>query len=378
MLFATALRIIIHEKEKFAAAVAGVALATFLLILQCGFYLGYDRDITIVLDSIDADIWVVPKNQPMFDGWDVIDDLPYDRLRGQPGVAAVSRLIWGRAPCRLPATGGKDSVQILGAEFDSGVGLRMGPSSDKLASLLRPDGHIMVGSKDREKLGITELGRAGVEIFGRQATTVGFVDDVHLFTTSGFILTDLDNARAFLKLPQDHTSYVVCKCRPGADIGTVLFDLSAQFPEHDVLSARAFHDLASEYWSSRTGIGPVLMLSAVLAALVGFLIVMLVFYLSTIEKIPVFACMKALGASDGEVVEVLVAQVGIVFVIGCALAGLGTYVAHALIERTTISIVITRNLVLAAVATTAICSALSSLLSIRKVINTAPGEAFRT
>jgi ABC-type lipoprotein release transport system permease subunit len=378
MLFATALRIIIYEKEKFSGAVAGVALATFLLILQCGFYLGYDRDITIVLDSIDADIWMVPKNQPMFDGWDLIDDLPYDQLRGHPGVGAVSRLIWGRAPCRAPATAGKDTVQVLGVEFDSGIGLRMGPSSDELASLLGPDGHIMVGSKDREKLGITEPGVDGVEILGRHATAVGFVDDIHLFTTAGFILTDLDNARAFLRLPQDHASYIVCKCLPGADVGGVLLDLRPRFPEHDVLATHAFHDLASEYWSSRTGIGPVLMLSAVLAALVGFLIVMLVFYLSTIEKAPVFACMKALGASGGEVVLILVAQVGIVFMIGCALAGVATYGAYAVIGRTSISIVITRNLVLAAVGTTAICSALSSLLSIRKVISTDPGEAFRT
>ena len=119
------------------------------------------------------------------------------------------------------------------------------------------------------------------------------------------------------------------------------------------------------------------MLSAVLAALVGFLIVMLVFYLSTIEKIPVFACMKALGASGGEVVLILVAQVGIVFVLGCALAGLGTYGAQALIARTTISVVITRDLIFAGLGTTALCSALSSLLSIRQVINTDPGEAFR-
>ena len=51
MLFKTAFRIIIYEKEKFSGAVAGVALATFLMILQCGFYLGYQRDITVVLDS---------------------------------------------------------------------------------------------------------------------------------------------------------------------------------------------------------------------------------------------------------------------------------------------------------------------------------------
>ena len=83
------------------------------------------------------------------------------------------------------------------------------------------------------------------------------------------------------------------------------------------------------------------MLSAVLAILVGFMIVMLAFYISTIEKLPIFACMKALGASGIEVVSILVFQVVIVFVLGCGFAGLGLHVALAFLAKTTISIVVT-------------------------------------
>ena len=111
MLFKTALRIIVHEKEKFAGAVVGVSIAIFLMILQWGFYLGFDRDITVVLDSIKADIWIVPKNQPLFDGWAAIDDLPYYKIRQHPGVASAGRLVWGYAACRVPATGGLDTVE---------------------------------------------------------------------------------------------------------------------------------------------------------------------------------------------------------------------------------------------------------------------------
>ena len=75
------------------------------------------------------------------------------------------------------------------------------------------------------------------------------------------------------------------------------------------------------------------MLSAVLAILVGFLIVMLAFYISTIEKIPIFACMKALGASGMEVVSILVSQAFIVFVLGSSLAGLGIHVAQTILEQ---------------------------------------------
>jgi putative ABC transport system permease protein len=378
MLFKTSLRIIVNEKEKFAGAVAGVALATFLMILQCGFYLGYDRDITVVLDSIDADLWIIPKNQPLFDGWDAMDDLPYYRMREHADIARVARLVWGYAPYRLPSAGGRDTVEVLGVEFDSGIGLKVDIGVDDPAAQLAPDGHILVARKDCEKLGVTTLGGEGIEIRGRKATVVGLVEDVHLFTTAGFVMTDLDNARAFMRLPDDHASYIVAKCAAGADVDAVVRDLQADFPEHDVMSTRTFHDKAARYWSTRTGIGPVLMLSAGLAILVGFMIVMLAFYISTVDKLPVFACMKALGASGLEVVSILVFQVLIVFVLGCALAGVAIHGALILLARTTISVVITRELVLAGLGTTAICSSLSSLLSIRQVINTDPGEAFRT
>src|SRR5262245_37357264 len=114
MLVKTAIRILIHEKEKYAGAVAGVAIAVFLIILQWGFYLGFHRDITVVLDAIDADIWMMPKNQPLFDGWDAIDDLPYGTLFEHPDVAKAGRLVWGYAGVRLPKRGGTDTIEVLG------------------------------------------------------------------------------------------------------------------------------------------------------------------------------------------------------------------------------------------------------------------------
>lgn len=378
MLFKTALRIIVHEKEKFGGAVAGVALAIFLMLLQWGFYLGYKRDITVVQDCVDADVWIVPKNQPMFDGWMTMDDLPYYRALEHPGVAHTSRLIWGYAASRVPGTGGKDTVEVLGIEFESGMRLNFDLPQTDLAELLRPDGNILVGRKDRRKLGIPTAGIDGMEILGRRATPVGFVDEVHLFTTAGFVLTDLANARAFLRVPESHTTYVVCKCKPGADVAKVVRDLQAAVPEHDVFAATKFHDKAATYWAQATGIGPVFLLSAVLAVLVGFLIVMLAFYVSTIEKIPVFACLKALGASDWEIIQILIWQLVIVFILGCCVAGLGLWGALSVLAKTTISVVVTKGLVTAGVAVTALCSAASSMLSVRKLVTTDPGEAFRT
>jgi putative ABC transport system permease protein len=378
MLFTTAFRIIIHEKEKFSGAVIGMALATFLMILQCGFYMGYLRDTTIVLDSVQADIWFVPRNQPLFDGWMAMDDLPYYQARSHPDIESTGRLVWGYASWRLPNTGGKETVEVLGMEFDSGIGLGMNLNTSNPAELLRPDGNVLIGRKDRPKLDVDQPGGDGAEISRRRLKVVGFVEDVHLFTTAGFVLTDLDNGRAFLNLAPDHATYMVCKCRPGADAERVARELQTMFPEHEVMTTQAFHDRAALYWSTQTGIGPVLMTTAFLAILVGFLIVMLAFYVSTIEKIPLFACMKALGASGFEVISILGFQVLIVYVLGCIVGAVVLQGALMALARTTISVVVTPGLVGAGMGATAVCSILSSLLSIRKLMTTDPGEAFRT
>ncbi len=378
MLFRTALQIIVHEKEKFLGAVTGVTLALFLVILQSGFYLGYKRDITVILDSIDADLWIVPKGQVSFDGWDHIDDLAYWKTKGNPDVAHCSRLICGYAPWRIPQGGGKDMVQVIGVDFESDPPLDFEIDHPDPASLLRPDGHVLIGKKDRDKLGIKELGVDGVEIAGRRATVVGYVEGIHLFNTAGFVMTDLENAQAFLNLPPSHVTYIFCKCRPGADVAEVRDDLARAYPEHDVLTTEAFHDLASVYWETNTGIGPVLLLSAVLAVLVGFLIVMSTFYISTIEKVPMFAGMRALGASTGEICSILAFQVVAVFLIGCLIAGVSLAVTVWCLRETTISVVVTPTLVGIGLSVMVVCSALGSLLSIRKLVTTDPGEAFRS
>ncbi|MGA2259565.1 MAG: hypothetical protein ABSG53_33230, partial [Thermoguttaceae bacterium] len=208
MLLKTAIRIILHEKTKFLGAVAGVALAMFLVFLQWGFYFGYRRDTSVVLDAFDADIWIVPKGQTTFDGFTTIDDLAYWKAKDLPDIQKAARVVWGIAPFRHLVNGAAQRVQILGVEFESGIKVNLDAGDGDLASLVRPDGCILVGRKSQRQLGVYETYVDGVEILGRRAVVVGFVENVHLFTTLGFVATGLDNARAFLGLSSSHVTYV--------------------------------------------------------------------------------------------------------------------------------------------------------------------------
>ncbi len=377
MLLRTALHLILHGKAKLAGAVAGVTFATFLVLIQWGFYYGYRQDISVIFDSIEADIWIRPKGQPLFDGWTHIDDLAYWKIREAADVEAAARLVWGYVQTRVPKSGGKDGGQILGVEFDTGIQINLRTHRHDLGRRLRPDGHVLLGKKDRDKSGIGQTHVDGLELNGRHAEVVGFVEDVHLFTGAVFLLTDLENARAFLKLSPSETTYIVCRCRKGTNVQKVVADLQQAIPEHDVLTARDFHDECTQYWETRAGIGPVLLMPSVLAGLVGFIMVTLTLYISTIQKLPVYACMKALGASSLELVFVLIVQVLIVFSLGVTMAVACLWPVTLALQQTTVSLVISRNLMLGTLGTLLLCSMSGSLLSIWKVASLDPGKAFR-
>jgi putative ABC transport system permease protein len=378
MLLKMAIYTVWHEREKLSGAVVGVALGVFLVVFQWGLYFAYKRDTTVVLDAFDADIWIVPKNQSSFDGFTSMDDLPYWRAKQASGVQDVARIVWGDAAWRIPSSGGKDYVQVLGIDLESSIAAHFRIRDQDVASLVRPDGHVLIGTKDREKLGLAARSDGPCEISGRQAFVAGYVDDVRLFTTAGFVLTDVDNARAFLGLPSSHVNYIVCKCRPGANVSDVVRQLRAAIPEHDVLTTRQFHDLCSNYWETVSGIGPLILMSSILGVTVGFLIVIMTFYISTIEKIPVYGCLKALGGTVSEIAAILGVQVLIVFLLGSVLAGALLCATMASLRNSMVSVLITPNLIAAGLGTMLVCSTLGALLSIRRLFFIDPGEAFRT
>jgi len=237
----------------------------------------------------------------------------------------------------------------------------------------------LICERDRKKLGITRDRQEGAEIYGKRVVVVGYLQKfIHLFTTSYLVVTDLGNAKTLVRFPPSNISYVVIKCRLEADVAKVIKDLKRVMPEHSVYSTDDFRSISATYWESGAGIGPILLVSALLGALVGILIVMLTFYISTVEKISVFASMKALGASNGEIITILVIQVIIVYIIGSTMAGIWLYFALAAFAKTTISVVVTFWLIVSALGAMALCSGFGCLLPILKLVNTDPGEAFRT
>jgi len=379
MLARTALRIVSHEGPRFAGVVVGVAMAVFLVLLQSAFYFGFRRDITVVADSFDADLWISQREVLNFDYVAPFDDLARWQAGGDPDVAGAMPVIvdWSRMR-RLPG-GATEDGQIVGVDLTAGVAVSLGtdPSLD-VNSLLGVPGNILVDGKHLGRLGVERLGETGVEIRGLNANIVGVMRGKKLFTTGCLVVTDLDNARRFLGLKANQITFVAIKCRAGANICAVQARLQRRLPENHVWTAGEFHNLTQDYWVKLTGIGPVLLLSAGLAALVGFLTVFLTFSHLTAEKLPVYAAMKAMGASTAELSAMVMLQIAVVFGVGCLVALAGVLVTLAALASTTISVVLTPGTAAVGIGFMAFCSLAAGLQALGKLARVEPAEAFRT
>lgn len=376
MLIWTALRILWHEVFRYLGAVFGLGLALFLVLLQSGFYFGFRRDITVVQDSFAADLWITPKALLTFDYAVAFDDAAYWKALNIPGIAQAARVICDLALWRIPDTGGKESVQVLGMDFESGLRFDFGVPAPNAPALLRADGHIFVDAADATRLGVKQLGQEA-EIRGRRVRVVGFMRGKKLFNTSCLVVTDLNNARRLLNVTPHHVSFVALRCAPGADPAKIAERLRQVIPEHDVLTSRELHNLTQHYWQSCTGIGPILFLSAGLAVLVGFFTVLLTFYLLTIQKLAVLAALKALGGSTGELALLLGTQAALVFLAGAALASGAVVLAQVALTRANISVIISAGTWATAFGLIALACAVACLPSLARIRRLEPADAFR-
>src|SRR6266496_5277167 len=116
MLTRTGLRMLVHEKWKYAGVVVGVTLALLLLLLQSGFYLGFRRDITVVSDSFDADLWISQRHLLSFDYVSPMDDLPASEALADDDVVAAMPVIFDWSLIRSLPNGATDEGKTLGVD----------------------------------------------------------------------------------------------------------------------------------------------------------------------------------------------------------------------------------------------------------------------
>lgn len=366
-----------HEKVRTLVALAGVAFAAVLILLQLGFYGSVQLTATRIYDALEFDLLLV---SPRYAHLANAGTLPRGRLTdalADPDVATARPLYLGYSLWKNAVSGRRRGILVMGVDpRDTGFSL---PELNPPPSDLALEGRVLMDSRSRPEFGErttglqTELGRTRVELAGEFTLGTGFAAD-------GAVLAGEQTfAALFPQRPREAISLGLIKLAAGADVEGVAERLRSKMPiDVRVVTRREMAASEREHWLRTTSVGIIFGLGAAVALLVGAAIVYQVLASDVANRLPEFATLKAMGYGSGRLTSIVLGQAIIIAVVGY-LPGLGASIV--LYDATSRLASIPMDLppsriawVLAACV--AMCSA-AGMISLRKVQIADPAELFR-
>lgn len=363
-----------HDRVRLVVTLVGIVFSVVLMGMQSGLLVGFAQTTSGLVDHARADLWVVPKGTLDVDIGAPLDERRRYQALAVAGVERAEPYLVSFARWQRP-DGGTESIQLVGHRLGDHLGGPWSLDQGSLADLRRPDG-VIIDRLYANKLGVSALGDV-VEINGRRARVVGFTRGIRTFTQSPYVFTTLANAQAFVGAPQSRAGYILIDVAEGFDPAVVEAQIEARIPEVEVFQAADFAESSSNYWLFTTGAGFSLIISALLGLVVGVVIVAQTLYASTIDRLPEYATLKAMGAPNSYLYRIIVTQAGISAVIGYTV---GIAIVSGLVlasqEASAAAVLPLWLAVDLGLLTLGMCIA-AALISIRKVMSIDPVGVFR-
>lgn len=391
-----------HNLGRFALTAAGIGLLLMTVLGMSGIYRGLVEDALVVVDHIGADLWVVQRDTrgPFAEISRVPANLE-DRLRAVPGVATARTFVSHTIQREHRGQPLRISVQGLAWPSDKGEWLRLvagrplGQShfefiADRSLGLalgesltLGDDRYTVVGLTS----GMVSSGGDGLAFFTVQdAQAVQFdvpgeairleraarrarTEVQDLGRTAPEFLTRAAGAATNLPvLARPAVSAVLVQLAPGADPTAVAATIAA-WPDVSVHTAEQQRDLLLRGMvdKARRQLG----LFRVLLVIISTIIMALIIYTLTLDKVHDIALLKLMGAKNRMIVGLILQQALLLGAIGYVIAyAVGGWLFPLFPRRV---LVAPPDLAMLAAVVVAI-SILSSLLGIWKALNVEPNK----
>src|SRR5258708_2964012 len=285
---------IIHDRARFSVTVLGVCFAVFLMIFQGSLLAGFLRAASRLIDASDSDIWITARGVQAFEFGTTLESRVREMAAGVPGIVETGRVCMAFGVYRTP-NGTQQVVALVGA--DPNVGRRFPvPNLSESAGETSPDA-VLYDVSDRKQMDVTSL-PAEVEINRHRASIEREIEGYGAFLGVPFLFTSYRNATRYMGFGPEEAMYILLRVGNGYPVSDVQQNLRQRLPEVDVLTQSEFAHKSRLYWTMKTGAGGAILTAAVLAFLIGLVVVSQTIYANPIEKIEENAPLKPLGPSQ--------------------------------------------------------------------------------
>jgi len=375
-MFWLAIKTLFREKVRFVITLVGITFSGLLALIQVAMYIGMMGNATDIIKHIDADIWITSKNIQCFDFANPIPKDRVNRIARFSDILWTEKLILAFAYLKLQ-NGSIEQVQIVGYNPDTGIG---GPWSMISGSQADVKGgrYMIIDKSSQQRLGRLNIG-TNYELSGMKFRLVGISQGLRSFTTMPVLFISYNQAQASEKfISKDDTVFIMAKARAKEKIKPIVEELRRCMNDNDVHTKNDFIRKTVMYWTVETGIGMAFFLTAILGLLVGAAIVGQTVYANTMEHLREFGTLKALGAKNTDIYQVILFQVGITTVLGYALSSLIVLAIKDGVEKVGVSLYLEPILFLSLFVIVLFTCLASSVFSVRKIRNLDPATVFKS
>jgi putative ABC transport system permease protein len=380
-----ALKMLFGDRGKYIGILFGLTIASFLITQQMAIFVGLmTRTYGFITDSGLADIWAMDPKVQFVDDIKPLQDTHLYRVRGVEGVAWAVPLYKGILKARLE-NGNFQTCNVIGLDDPTLIG---GPATmieGRLEDLRRAESVIVdqwgAAGKLARRLpdGSFAPLRVGnvLELNDHRAVVVGICRVSRTFQSQPVIYTTYSRATTFAPRERKLLSFVQVKAKPGTDLATLCARIQAA-TGLAAFTRPGFEDLTVSYFMKYTGIPINFGIAVILGFFVGTAIAGMTFYSFTIENLRHFGALKAMGATNGRLLRMIVLQAVVVGAIGYGLGVGGAAFMGWKTQGTELAFRLPwQILLMTGVAITIIC-VIAAVLSIWKVIRLEPAIVFKS
>lgn len=380
-----ALRMLTGDRAKYLGILVGITFASLLITQQSAIYDGLlERSYGAIVDQGLSDIWVMDPKVQQVDDYKYMQSTVLYRVRGVEGVAWAMPMFRGQIKARLD-DGTQQACTVIGIDDTTLIGGPPVMVQGSIADLRRADGVLIDerdangkfakvqadGSKRPLQIGDT------LEINDHRTVVVGLCKTSRTFMWFPMVFTTYSRALTIAPGERRQLSYVLVKAGAGVDHAQLCQRIE-QVTGMAAMTAVGFKEKTLDFIMRETGIPINFKISMLLGFLVGAVIAGQTFYNFTLDNLRHFGALKAMGASNGLLMRMVLMQALLVGAIGY---GLGVGLASLfgmLVGNTELAFRLTGDrLVFSAFVVLVIC-AFSAFISVRKVMKLEPAVVFRS
>jgi putative ABC transport system permease protein len=193
LIFKLAARNLFHDRLRFIATIIGIVFSIVLVTVQMGLFLSFERMVTTMIEHAPADLWIVSLGTKCFEDPSLLDEGERFRALSVKGVSDAVPILISFAPWRM-ASGGTTPVVVVGSD-PSAAGLHPWNVVEGNVDALSIPNAVAIDQSYFERLGSKGLGDTA-EIRGQRAQVRVVTKGIRSFTTTPYVFTLLDRARA--------------------------------------------------------------------------------------------------------------------------------------------------------------------------------------